>query len=353
MSNKVINADMEDIFQRDISLQELYGKTVMITGATGMLASYLIYFIMWLNEKKQADIKIVALARNRQKCLERFGGYLERDYFELRLDDILQPLTIEGDIDYIIHTASLASPQYYGTVPVDVAAPNVIGTYNLLELARHKKTKGFLFFSSGDVYGKMPDGIGGFSEQEMGVMDPLDTHSCYGESKRMGETLCAAYTRQYNISTAIARIGHTYGPTMDIDNDPRVFSSFMKNICEGKDIVLRSDGTAKRPFCYIADAVAAYLLILLRGEAGNAYNVCNTGQFISMNELAETLINIRQDIELKIVHDIKNADNDFVENKDNVANCPVSTKLEKLGWECHFDVKSGFGRVYSFLKRET
>ena len=230
-----------------------------------------------------------------------------------------------------------------------VAAPNVIGTYNLLEFARQKKVKGFLFFSSGDVYGKMPDGIGGVSEQEMGVMDPLDIHSCYGESKRMGETLCAAYSRQYGLPTTIARIGHTYGPTMDIENDSRVFASFMKNICEGKDIVLRSDGTAKRPFCYIADAVAAYLLILLCGEDGNAYNVCNTGQFISMNELAATLVNIRCDVALKIVHDISNM-NIIIENNDNIANCPVSTKLGKLGWECHFDVKSGFGRVYSFLQ---
>ncbi|WP_297966358.1 NAD(P)-dependent oxidoreductase [uncultured Anaerovibrio sp.] len=351
MSDNIIITDMEDIFQRDIPLQKLYGKTVLISGATGMLASYVVYFLIWLNEAHSANINIIALARNQQKCHARFGKYLERQYFKMRMDNILEPLSIDGDIDYIIHAASLASPQFYGTNPVDVAAPNVIGTYNLLELARQKQVKGFLYFSSGDVYGKMPDGIGEFSEQEMGTTDPLEPHSCYSESKRMGETLCASYFRQYSVPISIARIGHTYGPTMDISNDPRVFSSFMKNVCEGKDIVLRSDGTTKRPFCYIVDGVAAYLLILLRGEPGNAYNVCNTDQFISMNELAEVMVNIRKDVTLQVVHEGVVADSKFVENKDNMANCPSSAKLKKLGRECHFEVEDGFGRVYSFLKK--
>ena len=351
LSDKIIVDDFENIFKRDIPLKELYGNTVLISGATGMLASYVVYFLIWLNETKNANINIIALARNQQKCRKRFGKYLDQDYFRSCVDNILEPINVEDNVDYIIHAASLASPQYYGTNPVDVAAPNVIGTYNLLELACHKRVKGFLYFSSGDVYGKMPEGIGEFSEQEMGTTDPLAPHSCYSESKRMGETLCASYFRQHGVPTTIARIGHTYGPTMDISNDPRVFSSFMKNVCEGKDIVLRSDGTAKRPFCYIADGVVAYLLILLRGEPGNAYNVCNTDQFISMNELAEVMVNIRKDVTLQVVHEGVVADSKYVENKDNIANCPSSAKLKKLGWECHFDVEDGFGRVYSFLKK--
>lgn len=158
---------------------------------------------MWLNENRQANINIIAAARNQQKCRERFGNYLERDYFRLRLDNILEPLRIDGKIEYIIHAASLASPQYYGNNPVDVATPNVIGTYNLLELSRNKQVKGFLYFSSGDVYGKMPEGIGEFSEHEMGTTDPLEPHSCYSESKRMGETLCVSYYRQYGVPTTI------------------------------------------------------------------------------------------------------------------------------------------------------
>lgn len=348
--SNIIWEDMEDIYARNVEWKTLYKKNILVTGATGMLASYVVYFLIWLNETQKANINIIALARDRQKCRARFGQYLERDYFKLCFDNILEPLRIDEDIDYIIHAASLASPQYYGPNPVDVAAPNVIGIYNLLELARRKKVKGFLYFSSGDVYGKMPDGIGEFSEQKMGTTDPLEPHSCYSESKRMGETLCAAYYRQYGVPTTIARIGHTYGPTMDIANDPRVFASFMKNVCEGKDIVLRSDGTTKRSFCYIADAVAAYFLILLRGESGNAYNVCNTEQFISMNELAEVLVNIRKDVNLHVVHECMVTDGKYVENKDNIANCPSSAKLKKLGWKCHFSVDDGFSRVYRFLK---
>ena len=352
LKSEVIRQDMENIYGRNLPIERLYHSTVLITGATGMLASYLCYYLIWLNEAKGADIKILVLVRNTAKCIRVFGSYAERVYFTILEDNLEGALDVSGPVDYIIHAASLASPQYYHKYPVEVALPNAIGTYYLLELTRKKQAQGFLYFSSGDVYGKMPEGIGAFGEDLVGVLDPLDEHSCYGGSKRMGEIWCASYAREYGIPTRMARIAHTYAPTMDVENDPRVFASFMKCLLKNEDIVMLSDGTAKRPFCYIADAVAGFLLMLLKGENGEAYNLANTDQFLSIGELAECLVGLEPEKGLKVIRKQRSQDDVYMENKQNRANCPSVDRLRALGWQCEYDVKRGFGQVLRYM-RET
>lgn len=350
LSSKAVLEDMEDIYSREFPMQEFFGKNILITGATGMLASYLCYYLLWLNEIKNAGINILAFVRSRNKCEKVFGNYVDKSYFHIYEDNLSEKMLVEENVDYIIHAASLASPQYYKNNPVEVCLPNAVGTYHLLELAREKCVKGFLYFSTGDVYGKMPDGIGVFSEGDMGIMDPLEEHTCYGGSKRMGEIWCASYAREYGVPTRMARIGHTYAPTMDVDNDPRVFASFMKCLLEGKDIVMLSDGSAKRPFCYIADAIAAYLLILLRGSDGEAYNVANTEEFISIGTLAEKMAGLSTEQSISVIRKERSKDDVYMENKSNHENCMSDEKLKALGWTCHYSVERGFGQVLKFLR---
>ena len=350
LNNEVIRQDMENIYSRKLPVERLFHKSVLICGTTGMLASYFCYYLLWLNEVKKADITILALVRNEEKCRRLFGEYAGRDYFHIYTDTLAEKINISEPINYIVHAASLASPQYYKNNPVEVAMPNAIGTYHLLELEREKQVKGFLYFSTGDVYGKMPEGIGAFAEAQMGIMNPLDDHSCYGGSKRMGEIWCVSYAREYNAPTKIARIGHTYAPTMDVENDPRVFSSFMKCLLKNKDIIMLSDGTAKRPFCYIADAIAAYLVILLQGKNGEAYNVVNINQFISIGELADKLVALLPEKKLHVIRKQRAKDDVYMENDNNHQNLMSSAKLQALGWECQYDVIKGFGQVMRFLK---
>ena len=314
-----------------------------------MLASYLVYYLIWLNEMQDARIRIIALVRSTKKGNRRFGSYLFAPYFSMRMDNICAPLNIDEPVDYIIHAASLASPQYYGPNPVEVSGPNVLGTYYLLQLARQKSVKGFLFFSTGDIYGKMPQDIGNFSEEQIGIMDPLDAHSCYGESKRMGENWCASFAREYHVPTRSVRITHTYAPTMDVEHDPRVFASFMKCLMNHQDIIMLSDGTAKRPFCYIADAVAAFLLILLKGENGQAYNMSNEHEFLSIGELAEILVTLEPEKHLQVVRKQRTSNDVYMENKANRGNCSSSAKLRALGWTCEYDVRRGFSQVLRYL----
>lgn len=352
LKSQVIQQDMENIFHRDLPVEDLFSRTILITGATGMLASYLVYYLIWLNEVQDAKIRIIALVRSKDKGNRRFGQYASASYFVMRTDNICSSLAINEPIDYIIHAASLASPQYYGPNPVEVSGPNVLGTYYLLQLARQKAVRGFLFFSTGDVYGKMPQDAGNFSEDQIGIMDPLNEHSCYGESKRMGENWCASFAREYHVPTRSVRITHTYAPTMDVDHDPRVFASFMKCLMNQQDIVMLSDGTAKRPFCYIADAVAAFLLILLKGENGQAYNMSNEDEFLSIGKLADTLVTLDSQTNLKVVRKQRPNDDVYMENKANRGNCPSSAKLRSLGWTCEYDVRHGFSQVLRYLKEK-
>ena len=151
---------------------------------------------------------------------------------------------------------------------------NTVGTMNLLELAYQKNVKGFLYFSSGEVNGDIFETVTSVKESDYGKVDPLNVRSCYAESKRMGENICSCYFYQYKVPVKIVRLSHTYGPTIPLD-DERVFVSFVKNVLNNQNIELNSDGSAKRCFLYLSDAVRAYFKVLLDGENANVYNVSN------------------------------------------------------------------------------
>ena len=168
----------------------------------------------------------------------------------------------------------------------------------------------------------------------------------------MGEIWCVSYAREYHIPTKIARIGHTYAPTMNVDSDPRVFASFMKCLLRGQDIVMLSDGTAKRPFCYIADAIAGYLLILLEGKDGEAYNVVNEREFLSIRDLAETLASLDTEKNVHVICKARSQGDTYMENKSNRENLPSSAKLEALGWQCLYGAEKGFRQVLRFLREQ-
>ena len=222
LASPIVREDMANIYERGDYAELAGGKTVLVTGAYGMLASYTVYFMLYLNEVHGFDIKIVTLSRNINKLVKRFGKYTDRIF------NINQSVnaSIDTECDFIIHAASLASTEHFTAIPVDVILPNIIGTNNMLELAVKNKAK-FLFFSSGSIYGIYESLQKRVKEDMYGVLDPLNESNCYAESKRMGEALCRAYHVQHGVHTVAARIAHSYGPTIDIENDPRVFSSFV------------------------------------------------------------------------------------------------------------------------------
>lgn len=350
----LIKQDMEDIYSRRTDWDTFDGKTMLLTGAYGMLASYLVYFLFYLKEEKNINVKLMVVVRNKNKFYKKFRDLDGIDGCTVIESDLSQKLEISTAVDYIIHAASLASPQYYSVCPVDVLQPNTIGNYNLLQLAKEKQVKGYLLFSTGDVYGAVNVESGLIGEETFGAMNTLDIHNCYSESKRMAETMCKAFQVQYNVPTKMVRIAHTYAPTMDIENDPRVFASFVKNIVNRQDIVMKSSGAGKRSFCYITDAVAGYFTVLLDGKDGDAYNVCNTDQYVSIRQLAECLANLYPDRHIHVIQKERSAEEHYTENVLLLGSesTPDNAKLKTLGWEAKVSIEDGFNRVVRYLESE-
>jgi UDP-glucuronate decarboxylase len=340
LKNKIIKEDIERIHKENIPWSQMQGKIFLISGAAGMISTYMVHTILELNKKKSKKSIVYALVKNKKEAEEKFIKYSNDKCLKIIRQDVSKKFNLDKKINYIIHAASKASPKYYKEDPVNTLLPNVMGTKNLLELGIKHKIDGFLFLSSGEIYGDMKKRK--ISEDRLGKINPLELRSCYSESKRMGENMCVSWNKQFNVPTKIARIFHTYGPGMKLD-DGRVFADFVSNVVNDKNIVMTSDGNAKRPFCYITDTVTALFLILLKGDNANAYNVSNPSCIISIGKLAKTLTELFPKKKLRV---IKKQNNDETYIKSLVMNqIPDISKIKKLGYEPKISVKEGFLRT--------
>lgn len=352
--NPIIQQDIEWILSSKLIDWSLFKeKTILISGANGMLPSYMVDTLLYLNKVKQYNIKVIALVRNREKANRCFSEYIGNPAFQLLVQDVASYVKYDGDIHFIIHAASQAAPSYYGVDPVGTFKANTIGTINMLELAKEKKVEGFLYFSTGAVYGEVLGNDVMHNEETLGVINTLEVRNCYGESKRAGENACVCYHYQYGIPTKIVRIFHTFGPRVNL-NDGRVFSDFCKSILNNENIVLKSDGSAKRCFCYVADAVIAYFLVLLEGAPANAYNIGgDEAHEISMRELSRLLVSIYPEKNLNVIFDIDN--NDITYSKMRTPQkriLPCLYKINSMGWYQITSVEKCFKRTIDAMSEQ-
>lgn len=340
--NRIIEEDVENIIE-NLSIENCKGKTFLITGATGAIARYFVYTLLELN-KKYADVqcKVIALCRNREKAEELFKEYKDSKLI-LFFQSVEEKILYKGKIDYIIHAAGNSATRLFYSNPVETSCANLTGTINLLELARERKVESFLFFSSGAIYGDEEQICTDMQEEEYYAINSLDIGNCYALSKKMAENLCVSFCSEFGVPAKIVRIAHTYGPGIDLE-DGHVYSDFVKAILNNENIVIHGSGTEKRAFCYITDAVKAFFLILFFGKSGEAYNMANNTQFMSIKNLAEYLfqgMNIKKDV---LIIGEKGDEN----ISKQVSIC--SDKLEKLGWKPCIDVMEGFKRTVESMR---
>ncbi len=346
--NPIVEEDVARIVAHNLPWRTFANKTVLISGANGFLPAYMVETLLYLNEvDRSMNCRVIGLARNREKARKRFAHFLDRQDFAVVIQDVTAPPTIPVPVDFIIHAASQASPKYYGSDPVGTLAANSLGTYNLLSFARDCRAEGFLFISSGDVYGQVADSQIPTREDCFGYLDPNQVRACYGESKRIGETMCAAFGHQFGVAAKIVRPTHTYGPGMAMD-DGRVYADFVANIVRREDIVLKSDGTARRAFCYLADAALAFFTVLLKGERGQAYNVGNEACESSVADLARMLVGLFPERRLSLRFEISPAPAGYIPSKVSRGSLDTA-KLRALGWRPATTLQEGFKRtVMSF-----
>lgn len=343
--NRVLEDDLKTIIAEDLSWEKLKNKTVMITGASGMVGSYMLYILLMLNDEKHYGIKVDAVMRNVNKLPEEIRN---REDVNVVVADVTKDIPDVGDIDYIIHAASPASPLIMQNQPVETIAANTIGTFKTLELAKEKNAEGYLFISSREIYGQPDEGQEFFYENTYGFVDQLNPRSCYSEGKKAAETMCVCFHEEYGLNTKIARLAHTYGPGMSI-YDGRVQADFLKNVYHNEDIVLKSEGTAVRTYTYIADAIAGMYRILLDSE-DIVYNIGNEAGKVSIRDLAEILVSIYPERGLKLVFDIPEGGTKGT--APYTLGILSSEKLRKLGWNPKYSVKDGFKRTLEYLELE-
>jgi nucleoside-diphosphate-sugar epimerase len=347
--NPIIKEDLELIAAVNLSWESLRDKIVLVTGGGGFLAAYLVKSLLAISRIHKLNIKVICVARGMHSVEARLSAYLNEADLTVILHDISRPLPSDFPrANFIIHSASQASPKYYGVDPVGTLLANTAGTMYLLEHAVKSHADKFLFFSSGEVYGAPIDSNQLVGEQDFGYLDPMNVRTCYAESKRIGETMCAAWAKQYNLHTTVVRPFHTYGPGMAL-NDGRVFADFVADVVAGRDIVLKSDGLAQRPFCYIGDATKGFLAVLLRGEIAQAYNIANPKAEMSMHELATTIVKIFPERGINVRTDIPAASNAYLKSPIS-RTCPSIAKVRALGWAPEISIENGFRRtIQSYL----
>lgn len=341
---QVVQDDLKTLYNESIDWSALKNKSILITGATGMLASYFSFMIQYLNEQ-DFGIKLFLLARNKNK-LEQFFG-IESDDIIFIIQDICEKIEILEDVDYIFHAAGAASPYYIINDPVGIIKANTLGTINVLEFARKAKTKKVIFTSTREVYGKV-ENQEYISESDMGVTDPLEARSCYPESKRMAETILKSYSIQYRIPFNTIRIAHTYGPGMQLSNDGRVMADFLNDAINRRDININSEGKAVRAFCYITDAIEAIFRILINGKHDEAYNVANETEPIRLIDLAKMIQRITSNNKnVKTLMDIKK-----IEGYCAYKPAELDTrKIDKLGWKPKVSLEEGIEKTLKFYNR--
>ncbi len=345
--NNIIRGDIDLIINKFKYWERFRNKTILISGANGFLPAYLAEAFLALD--RSYNTKVIALVRNKIKTENRFRHLLAHPLLRINVQDVSETIEIEEKIDFIIHAASHASPIYFGTDPVGTLNANVLGTINLIKLARKNEVESFLYFSSGEVYGEVKEEDIPIKEDTFGYLDCTQIRACYGESKRMGENICASYHAQYGVNAKIVRPAHTYGPGMAL-NDGRVFADFVSNIVNRQNIVLKSDGSAVRPFCYLADATLGYLTVLINGENGQAYNVANPYQEYSMLNLANTLVGLYPELNLRVVMANPVADKSYLKSPVKRISLSID-KIQKLDWMPEIFVVEGFKRtIASFLE---
>ena len=283
--NSVTREDIERLCAENSGLFSAFdGSSVLITGATGLIGSTLAHALLRAGEGCGSGVRVIAVVRNVERARRIFVGAPEKRLTLLQAD-ITQPTDTDLPVDYIVHGASMTSSLAFAQTPADVIFTNVDGTRNTLELARKKSVKGFVLLSTMEVYGA-PGTDEKIDESHASDLDAMAPRSSYPESKRLCESLCAAYCSQYKVPAKVVRLTQTFGPGTAYD-DGRVFAQFARCAIEKRDIILRTKGETRRSYLYTADAVTAILTVLLRGEAGKAYNAANEDTYCSIYDMAK------------------------------------------------------------------
>ena len=345
--------DIKAYITKDLPWEKIHGKTILISGATGMIGKCIIDILMTYNymqnglhnEELCKCVTIIALSRNQETAKKRFAQYWENENFRYISADVNEAIPECGSADYVIHAASNTHPLQYSQDSIGTITSNVIGTKNLLDYAVAHKTERFCFVSSVEIYGENRGDTDKFSEDYLGYIDCNTLRAGYPESKRVGETLCNAYYQTHKLDFVIPRLSRVYGPTM-MQSDSKAIAQFIKKAAAGEDIILKSAGTQLYSYTYALDAAMGVLTVLLKGECGEAYNISDSESEVTLRQITEWLA---QDNSVKVTYEIPDATEQAGYSTATKAILDTE-KISALGWQPQIHMREGLVRTVKSLR---
>ena len=341
----ILDKDYLDIATSDIyNREDLYGSTILITGATGLVGMFIAKSFLFMNKNSNAGIRLILPVRNKEKAAKVFEGD-DLGAITFVYGDITDTLDIEGNVDMIIHCASVTTSKIMVTNPVETIHISYEGTRKMLELARDKKVKSMVYVSSMEVYGSTKEEDNPITEEKLGYIDVHNVRSSYSEGKRICELLCASYADEYGVPVKIARLAQTFGAGVP-STDTRVFAQFARCYINREDIVLHTKGGSVGNYCYTADVVRGILCILTKGVNGEAYNVVNENTSMMIREVASMIADDMCEGKIKVVYDIpeQNSYGYAPETKMRLS----SQKIRDLGWNATYDLPDMYRRMIAY-----
>lgn len=341
-SHKIVQQDLQSMVDTPLPWWQFQDKTVLVTGANAMLGTYTAYLFLYLARERGLRVKIVVLSRSLERTNILYQEFMNEPNFQVLHQDVTDAISYIGRIDYIFHFAGNASPYYINRDPVGILQSNLQGMFRIMELARDKEPEKVIFASTREVYGEvMGDSL---KENTFGRLDPMDNRSCYPESKRAAESILRAYYLQYGVRGISVRIAHAYGPGMKTECDGRVMSDFIGCAVRGEDIILKSKGEAQRAFCYLTDAVLGLIQVALFGHIGEAYNLANETETMSILDIAQLICQLFPQKQIHVVID----ENQLQAGYCNYARVALDTgKIEKIGFKPTVSLAEGIRRTIS------
>lgn len=298
----VLEEDFDKITKRDISWDALRNSSFVITGATGLIGSLIVKYLLYANRTMNFGANIYAVVRNVEKADKIFAEEKTDALTYVVADLTKEKVNCEGDCDYIVHAAAVTASKVMVSDPVGTICTSIDGTEKMLQLAVEKKAKAFIYISSMEIYGQPTVG-GKTAEKDLGYVDIENVRSCYPEGKRMCECLCTAYAAQYGVNVISARLAQTFGAGI-LPTENRVFAQFARSVMRGENIVLHTTGESEGNYVYTADAIAAIMTLLVKGKAGEAYNIANEDSHITIRNMAELVAREIAGEKIQVVIDI-------------------------------------------------
>lgn len=345
--DKTLQEDLEYIANSKINFEELRNSTILITGATGLIGVSLVRTLLCVNRIKKLNYHVIALIRNREKAENIYKWLLDRKDLSLVVSDVTEKISVPQKVDYIIHCASVTASKIMVSNPVETLLTSVEGTKNVLNFAKENACRSVVYVSSMEMYGSFSKENDNVTEKELGYIDPIAIRSNYPESKRLCENMCVAFCSEYGVPVKIARLSQTFGAGI-LSGENRVFAQFARSTIEGKDIILHTKGLSEGNYCYTRDTIMGVILILLKGENAEAYNVANPETHTTIANMAKMVCEKFGDGKIKVIFDIPKK-NIFGYASDTKMKLN-SDKLQKLGWKPEVGLEEAYRRMIKSMK---